>query len=161
VARLLKTLPAALSVATAILVGQLVGACSSSLHTRHPTRSCDYVVYGACVVHVENVRVSEERMKRGFELAAAYWSGDVWATKGWTVFIRGRDPFTFGDGLLWGVTFPTLDRMDFAAPRVTCPEPVFIHEWGHAGAKVMEHDDPRFDDAAINAALKAAGIEGC
>lgn len=122
---------------------------------------CEYEVYGACILKAGKVSIDKARMEKAFEIAAAYWDTDVWAAKNWTVVIHDRDPFMLGSELVWGVNYMTLKRFDFAAPRVTCPEPVFIHEWGHLALPKGDHEDPRYEDENISKALAVAGLEGC
>lgn len=113
---------------------------------------CDAEVYGACVVFETGApALSQEKLERAFETAAFHWNTDVWAIKGWTVVVHGRNVMevvSVGQAY-WGVSFMDIHHMDFATPLVTCPEFVFVHEWGHAGAGVLGHEDERFLDDAI------------
>ena len=137
-------------------------ACAGNQPVQSPAPGpCDQVVYGACVIYTDGAPyISQERFRKAFEFAAKYWDGDVYATEGWTLLVRGRDAYML-DVLVWGVALPSLKRFEFATPNATCPEIIFVHEWGHAGAVIHNHDDLRFADGAIVAALHDAGIDGC
>lgn len=150
-------------VAIVLMVTTLFAACAATTRTGVVARqACDAEVYGACVVYdpgVQHIPVS--RLEAMFRTAAKHWDTEPEAIRGWTVVVKARDPFMFGTDLVWGITLFAVKRVDFALPAARCPEVVFVHEWGHAGANVLGHDDPRFESSAIWQRLAEAGADGC
>lgn len=131
--------------------------------------SCDYV-YGACVLYTpEAPRLAHQRIEQAFERAALHWGTKPTALTGWTVVVHGYGPQPVAGGFLWGITLVDRSRVDYWIEYPTCPEAVFVHEWGHAsdwaaGGSGIPHlpgvpDDARYDDAAILKTL--AGLKGC
>lgn len=131
--------------------------------------SCDYV-YGACVLYDSDATtLTRARIKTAFERAAQHWGSEPTALKGWTIVAHGYGPVPAFNGFLWGITFVEKNRLDYWIEYPTCPEVVFVHEWGHAsdwaaGGLGRPHvpgkpDDARYDDRAILATLR--GLEGC
>jgi hypothetical protein len=117
-------------------------------------------VYGTRVYYQPDVLLplSPADLKRAFEAAAKYWDTEPSSMQGWVVVQRGNDPWSVEDMWVWGVSFMDIKRLDFATMRPDCPQMVFLHEWGHAGASILGHDDERFDDNRIHAFLVTEGI---
>ena len=133
---------------TRVLPLLLVLACTTTPEI--PVGPCSQMVYDACVTYTADApNLSTRAMASAFEAAARYWGTKPTALAGWTVVVRGRDPFLLGPYSLWGITHMDLHRMDFAVPLATCRGLVLTHEWGHAGAGIYGHDDARFAQSAI------------
>lgn len=142
----------------------VVFACSAiRVPDEYDLRTCDAEVYGACVVYesAATPRIPQARLESMFRAAAEHWGTTPDAIGGYTVVVKGRDPYDFGGNFIWGVTMPDVRRLDFTVPVPRCLDLVFIHEWGHAGADLMGHDDPRFEDAAIRETLVRLGRATC
>jgi hypothetical protein len=148
----------------AVALGLTFAACSliappPGLSAFNP---CTQEVYGACVIYDAGVDlIPDARMAGMFRAAAAHWGTPVDAITGYTVIVKGRDPYDLAGSWIWGVTISDMKRLDFATPVARCPDLVFIHEWGHAGAGVAGHEDPRFEDDAIRATLHKMPVQGC
>ena len=156
--------PRALALAVGVALAASL-ACSALIPEPRPSSPpspCAQEVYGACVVYDKGVeRIPAARLESMFRAAAVHWNTEPGAIAGYTVVVKGRDPYDLGGNLIWGVTLLDVRRLDFAVPAPPCPELVFVHEWGHAGAGVLGHEDPRFEDAAIRANLAAMEVPGC
>lgn len=148
---------------TAVGVAVLAGAhyAKPYLPDTRVAEVCEQQVHGACIVYAPGApRIPDERFEGMFRAAAEHWGSGLDVLDGYTVVVKGRDPYPFGDLWIWGVTIPELRRLDFATPQARCPDLVFLHEWGHA-AGVLGHSDPRFEDAAILATLVQLEVTGC
>jgi hypothetical protein len=153
-----------------IFVAALVAAsCAAPEVGRRVSDPC-HRIYGACVLYsAETPGFVSDRVRGAFERAASYWGTGPDAITGWTVVFHGYGARSAGRFAYWGLTSDYARRVDVAIEYPTCPEVVFIHEWGHAaslaaGGVGRPHlpgipDDPGFDDAKILAALH--GLEGC
>lgn len=116
-------------------------------------------VYGARVFAEGTSKpASEATLKAAFEASARYWGTAPDALAGWAVIERTHDAWNVGDVWVWGISYMDLKRVDFATPRPDCPALVLVHEWGHAGANILDHSDPRFEDPAIYAYLVMEGV---
>lgn len=147
-----------------VAVVMLLWACSITpkISPKMIAGVCDEVIYGACVFFDKDAqRITRERLEAGFRASATLWGTEPTALHGTTVLIRGRDVFQLGNESVWGVSYMAFPRMDYTVPMPQCPELVLAHEWGHAGARVEGHDDPRFDDALIMPFLHEYGLPGC
>jgi hypothetical protein len=151
--------------------------CAPAQRTASPSvvAPCDEV-YGACVLYGADAPypIPHERLVQAFELAAKHWGEKPEAIRGWTVVVHGYAPMNLYGTDVWGITLPELKRLDFVYKHPTCPEPVFIHEFGHAASLargedgrphdefsvMLNYDDePRFKDSNIVQTLK--GVPGC
>ncbi len=125
-----------------------------------PSSGSEVSVYGASIFYSPETQrpMDAVTLGRAFVAAAEYWGTSPEAMKGWVVIQRGTDAWEIGPVWVWGISYMDIKRMDFATPRPDCPAAVFVHEWGHAGAGILGHDDPRFEPAPIQTFLVGKGI---
>lgn len=143
------------------LIAGVLAAAALTAAACFPPASQDgpQVVHGATILYNPGVeRWSDAKLERMFDAAARYWGVSVDALDGYVVIVHDRDGFNIGSIGVWGVTFTSLRRMEFAQARPDCAEMVFVHEFGHGGADILNHDDERFEDENIRSFLTEAGI---